>query len=58
MAALMALAPASQILLGSDYPYVPLEDAVEGMSQLDLDSTTQAAIGRGNALRLFPRLAG
>ena len=56
IAALMALVPTSQILLGSDYPYVPLEDAVEGMTQLSLNSANLTAIGRENALRLFPRL--
>ena len=54
----MALVLASQILLGSDYPYVPLEDAVEGMTQLGLSSENLTGIGRENALRLFPNLSG
>jgi predicted TIM-barrel fold metal-dependent hydrolase len=57
IAALMALVPTRQILLGSDYPYVPLEDAVEGMTQLGLNSEILTAISRENALRLFPRLS-
>lgn len=59
--ALRAIAPISQILFGSDWPFTP-EFAVErnlsllkelrGLSDSDIH-----AIARGNAERLFPRLA-
>lgn len=57
IAALMEMVPTSQILLGSDNPYVPLEDVVEGLMQLDLSSADVTAIGRENALELFPILS-
>lgn len=56
IAALTSLVPVSQILLGSDHPYVPLAETVSGMGTLGFDAATLAAIGRGNALRLLPTL--
>ena len=57
MAALMALAPPSQVLFGSDYPYVPMARTVEGLGARGYAADLIGAIHRGNALRLFPRLA-
>ena len=57
MAALMALAPPSQILFGTDYPYVPMARTVEGLGARGYAPDLIAAINRGNALKLFPRLA-
>lgn len=56
MAALMALAPSSQILFGSDHPYVPVRDTAEAMAALGLSAPDLAAIGHDNARRLLPRL--
>ncbi len=56
VAALTSLVPATQILLGSDNPYVPLEDTVRRMGQVGLSDADLRAIGRENALRLLPRL--
>ncbi len=56
IAALTSLVPASQILLGSDNPYIPLEDTVRGMKEVGFSERDLRAIGRENALRLFPRL--
>jgi len=56
IAALKTMAPVSQILLGSDYPYVPIGDTVNGMRALDFTPDELRAIGRDNALRLLPRL--
>ncbi len=61
IAALLALAPVSQVLMGSDFPYVPLTDTTEGLAALSraglgLTPADMAAITRGNALRLMPGL--
>jgi 6-methylsalicylate decarboxylase len=55
-AALTSLVPASQILFGSDYPYLPIAATTDGMPQLGLDDATWRKIERENALRLFPAL--
>ena len=56
MAALMAYVPVSQIMFGTDYPYVSVEANVDGIAKIvsgaDLD-----AIRSGNALRMFPQHA-
>ena len=56
MAALTSLVSTSQILFGSDNPYVPLGETAEGMSRLGLSVADLQAIGRNNALALLPRL--
>ena len=56
IAALTSLVPTTQILLGSDNPYVPLGDTAQGMTQLGLSAADLRAIGRDNALALLPRL--
>ncbi len=58
MAALMNLVPTSQIMFGSDHPFVPLPVTTEGFARLGLTPAEVQAIGRGNAIRLMPRLAG
>jgi 6-methylsalicylate decarboxylase len=55
MAALMKLVPVSQITYGTDYPYFPLNQ-INGLRQLGLPPADLAAISRGNATRLLPRL--
>ena len=57
MAALTALVPSSQILFGSDYPYVRVEKTVGGFEGLAYGADLLAAINRDNALKLFPRFA-
>ncbi len=61
LAALRALVPPSQILFGSDFPMASEAIAEHGIRGLEsseiLDGAAQEAIARGNALRLFPRLA-
>jgi len=56
IAALRTLVPITQIVLGSDYPYVPIGDTVAGMRSLGFSPHELAAIGRHNALRLLPTL--
>lgn len=58
MAALLKLAPVSQVLFGSDYPYFTLEQNVAGLGAIPLTATQRQAIDRGNAARLMPRYAG
>jgi 6-methylsalicylate decarboxylase len=58
MAALMNLVPASQILFGSDTPYVPIAVTSASFDKLTLPDDVRLAINRGNAEQLFPRLAG
>jgi hypothetical protein len=41
---------------GSDFPYRPLGESADTMGQLGLSENDLAAIGRGNALGLLPRL--
>jgi predicted TIM-barrel fold metal-dependent hydrolase len=56
IAALMSLVPTTQILFGSDDPFVPLAKTAEGIMQLDLPGADLQRIGRENALSLLPRL--
>jgi predicted TIM-barrel fold metal-dependent hydrolase len=56
IAALTQLVPTSQILFGSDYPYVPIGATAIGMTELGLSASALQAIGRDNALALLPRL--
>lgn len=56
------LAGTSQIVFGSDYPYSPkklVKTQISTLDQLDLfDVPSLEALGRGNALQLFPRFGG
>ena len=56
IAALASLIPVHQILFGSDFPFRPLGESADSMSQLGLREADQYAIGRDNALALLPRL--
>ena len=55
MAALMKLVPTSQILFGSDYPFVPIAVTAGGMTHLGLSAADLQAIGRDNATALLSR---
>jgi predicted TIM-barrel fold metal-dependent hydrolase len=57
MAALMAMAPVSQIVFGSDYPYFSLAENVEGLTKIRLSAAERQAINRGNAAGLMPKYA-
>jgi predicted TIM-barrel fold metal-dependent hydrolase len=57
MAALLKLVPLSQVLFGSDYPYLTVEQNLESMAQVGLSQAELRAIDRENALALLPRLA-
>lgn len=48
--------PTTQLLFGSDYPYLPVAQTVQGLEQYGFATADLAAINRGNAELLFPRL--
>ena len=56
MAALLAYVPVSQIMFGTDYPYVTVKENAEGLAEA-VSGADLEAIRSGNALRLFPQLA-
>ena len=58
MAALLKLVAPTQVLYGSDYPYVAMNTQVAALRALGLPDTSVQAIQRGNALRLLPQQRG
>ena len=48
--------PITQLLMGSDYPFVQVSDTVESLLKLNMSEADLRAVTRENALRLFPRL--
>ena len=56
MAALMAYVPGSQIMFGTDYPYLTVAANVDGLAEV-ISGADLEAIRTGNALRLFPQFA-
>jgi predicted TIM-barrel fold metal-dependent hydrolase len=56
MSALTNLVPQSQMLFGSDYPYIPVGATAGALDQFGLAGEALQAINRENAVRLFPRL--
>jgi predicted TIM-barrel fold metal-dependent hydrolase len=56
LAALFAYLPISQVLLGSDYPFGTSADGIRGLEEYGLKPGDLAAIYRGNAERLLPRV--
>jgi predicted TIM-barrel fold metal-dependent hydrolase len=57
MAALLKLVPVSQVLFGSDYPYLTVAQNLDSMAKVGLSEADLRAIDRGNALSLLPRLS-
>ena len=60
-AALRRIAPITQILFGSDWPFTPEPGVARNLHQLTtangLSEAEARAVARGNAERVFPRLA-
>jgi predicted TIM-barrel fold metal-dependent hydrolase len=57
MAALKAVAPASQMLFGTDWPHLTTEEHVTGLRESGVFNDAELkAIDRDNALRLMPTL--
>jgi len=54
MDALRAMMPPSQILFGTDYPFVPPAQTISQLAGLGLPADVVSAIGQ-NAAALFPR---
>ncbi|MCW5716158.1 MAG: amidohydrolase [Bauldia sp.] len=57
VAALRAFLPGSQLLFGSDFPFVAPAVTASGLAASAFTEAERAAIDSVNALRLFPRLA-
>lgn len=57
MAALTSYVPISQILFGSDYPYLSLGQNIDGLRKLGLPAPHFQTVMGDNAARLVPRLA-
>jgi predicted TIM-barrel fold metal-dependent hydrolase len=55
MSALMKMVPTTQILFGTDTPFVPAPATVTGLHQLNLAVADLQSIERGNAEVLLPR---
>ena len=56
LGAILRLVDASNILFGSDYPFLPYEATLPGLQKFPLDAQDREKIEHGNAMRLFPRL--
>jgi predicted TIM-barrel fold metal-dependent hydrolase len=56
LAALLEMAPLSNVLFGSDYPLRPASEAVNGVGAYKFTIAQRQAIERDNAVRLLPRL--
>lgn len=56
LAALTKLVPMTQLLFGTDYPFVKISITVDGFREYGFPAKDVQAINRGNAMRLFPRL--
>ena len=56
IAALRSLVPTTQILFGSDNPFIPLAETAQGVTRLGFSASDLQKIGRDNALNLLPRL--
>lgn len=56
IAALTRLIPATQILFGSDNPFIPLAETAEGVMKLGFSERDLQQITHDNALRLMPGL--
>lgn len=56
LAALMEIAPVSQVLYGTDYPFIGGAAETAGLSKHGFSASELHAIDRDNALRLFPRI--
>ena len=53
--ALLRVAPVSQVLFGSDFPFRPTSEVVEGITQYGFSAGDLLVVERGNAVRLLPR---
>jgi predicted TIM-barrel fold metal-dependent hydrolase len=56
LGAIMKLSGAEKILLGTDYPFLPMQATLPGLAKMGFDAQTLQRIERDNAAQLFPRL--
>jgi 6-methylsalicylate decarboxylase len=56
LAALLKIAPISQLLYGTDFPFRDGAEVNGGLAAYGFSAADQRAIDRDNARRLFPRL--
>jgi predicted TIM-barrel fold metal-dependent hydrolase len=56
LGAIMSIVPSSQIVFGSDFPFISAGEVVTDLKRSGLPDSTVEAINRGNAVRLFGRL--
>jgi predicted TIM-barrel fold metal-dependent hydrolase len=57
LASLLKMVPPSQVLFGTDFPYVPTGMQSAALDKSGLSAEALMAIRSGNAQRLIPRLA-
>jgi predicted TIM-barrel fold metal-dependent hydrolase len=57
LAAMLAFFPETNILFGSDYPFIKPEEVVEALAHYPLAAPLRRAIDRDNAQKLLPRIA-
>ena len=55
MAALLKLVPSSQVVFGSDYPYVPIDTQLKAIDRLDISDAVKEAIKFKNAQSLLKK---
>lgn len=56
MAALLKYVPLKQVLFGTDFPYLTTPQNADALDKIGLSAQELAAIQRGNAMELIPRL--
>lgn len=56
LGAIMRLSGPDKILLGTDYPFLPIAATLPGLGKMSFDERTLQRIETDNALQLFPRL--
>jgi predicted TIM-barrel fold metal-dependent hydrolase len=56
LAALLKMVPVSQVVFGTDFPYLPTTLQADELEKSGLSAEALAAIQRDNAIRLIPRL--
>jgi 6-methylsalicylate decarboxylase len=56
MAGLLKMVPSSQVVFGTDFPYVPTALQTDALEKNNLSAEALGAIHRDNATRLIPRL--
>jgi len=54
--ALLQIAPVSQLLYGTDYPFRPGAEETAGLAAYNFSAADRMAVDRDNALRLMPKL--